>query len=112
MRLGQFDGAHHLRFGFADAHAADGVAVKFHFDERLGTLLAQRGVAAALHDAENFLAVGARLFATFARPADGAFDGEALFLRGRVVRRTFVKHHRDVRAKHALDFHGFLRADK
>ena len=102
----------HFRFRFADAHAADGVTVKFHFDQRLRALLAQRGVAAALHDAENFLAVGARLFAAFARPADGAFDGEALFLGGRVVRRTFVENHRDVRAEHALDFHGFLRADK
>ncbi len=74
--------------------------------------LAQRGIGTALDDAENFLPVGARLFAAFARPADGAFDGEALFLGGRVVRRTFVENHRDVRAERALDFHRLLRAEE
>ena len=36
----------------------------------------------------------------------------AQLLGGRVVRRAFVEHHRDVRAEHALDFHGFLRPEK
>ena len=35
-----------------------------------------------------------------------------LLLGRRVVRRAFVKNHRDVRAEHALDFHRLLRTEK
>ena len=112
MRHGHFNGLQHLRLRLADTHTADGVTIKIHFDQRFCALLAQRGIVAALHDAENFLSVRARQRATLARPANGALDSEALLFRGRIVRRTFVKNHRDVGAKHALDFHGFFRADK
>jgi hypothetical protein len=80
--------------------------------EGAGAFLTQGGVAAALHDAKHLLALGAGLTAAFAGPADGAFHGELLFARRRIVRRTFVKDHGDVGAEHALDFHGFLRPDE
>src|SRR5580704_14581116 len=103
MRHSKFYGLEHFMFWFTHTHAADGVAVEFHGHKGFGAFLAQCGIRTALDDAEDFLTVGARLFAAFARPADGAFHGVALLTRGRVVRRAFVKDHCDVRAERPLD---------
>src|SRR5206468_7539934 len=109
---GQFYRLHHLRLRLTDAHAADGVAVELQRDDGFGAFFAERGVAAALHDAENQLARSPGLFATFTRPAHRSFDGQALVLRGRVVRRAFIERHRDVRTERALNLHRFLRTEK
>jgi hypothetical protein len=96
MWFGQFHGFHHFGFGFADTHAADGVSVEFHSYEGFGALFAQGRVAAALHNAENQLAIRVRLLATFLRPTDRPFNRMALILWGGVIRRTFVECHGDV----------------
>jgi len=92
--------------------AADGVAVKIQCDHSLGALFAEGWVVAALHNAEHFLALGARLLAAFTGPADGAFDGMAPIAWRGVVGRAFVKDHGDVRAEDALDGHALLGAQK
>ena len=112
MRLGDFDGTKHFRFGFADADAADGVAVEFEGDESLGAFFAEVRVDAALDDAENHLAGSAGLFAAFGGPAHGAFDGSAKFARGAGVWWAIVEAHRDVGAEFSLDMHGFFGAQE
>jgi hypothetical protein len=52
------------------------------------------------------------LFTALAGPANGTFDGKSLLARRRVVRRAFVKDHRNIRAQDTLDFHGLLRTEK
>ena len=111
-RHGQFHGLHHFRLGFAHADAADGVAVKIIAHDGFGAFLAQRGIDAALADAEDQLAFTTRLFAAFLRPTDGALHGQALFPGGRIVRRTFIETHRDIRTERALNLHRFFRPEK
>jgi len=111
-RFGVLDGFHHLGFGFTDAHTADGVAVEIQRDQRLGAFFAERGVAAALHDAENKLAPRARLFAAFGGPAHRALDSVAHFVRRGGVGGAFVEAHGDVGGEHTLDVHGFLGTEE
>src|SRR5262249_22193159 len=88
--LGELDGFELSRFGFTDAHAADGVAVEFQRNESFGAFFAQGGIRAALNDAEDQLAGRARLLAAFSGPANGAFDRQLLFASGSIVRRAFI----------------------
>ena len=112
MGFGDIDGAKHFGFRFADADAADGVAVEFEGDESFGAFFAEVRIDTTLDDAEDHLAGSARLFAAFGGPAHGAFDGGAKFSRCAGVRRAVVEHHRDVRAEFALDLHRLFRAEK
>lgn len=50
---GIFDGAEHLMLGFADADAADGVAVEADVHKGAGAFLAEIGVRGSLDDAEE-----------------------------------------------------------
>jgi hypothetical protein len=112
MRFGDFDGAKHFGFRFADANPADGVTVEFEGDERFGAFFAEMWVDAALDDAEDHLAGGARLFAAFGGPTHSAFDGGAKFTRGAGVRRAIVEDHRYIGAEFALNLHRFFRAQE
>ena len=107
-----FDRSHHFRLRFADAYAADGVAVKIHRNESFGAFLAQGRIARALDNAEDLLAISARLFAAFFGPANRSINGSAEVFGRAVMRRAIVEDHGDVRAEQALNFHRFLRADK
>ena len=53
MRLAPFDRLHHLRFRFAHAHSADGVAVEIHRGQRLRARAPQIFKGSSLHDPEN-----------------------------------------------------------
>ena len=111
-RFGDFDGAKHFGFGFADADAADGVAVEFKGDEGFGAFFAEAGIDTALDDAEDHLAGSAGLFAAFGGPAHSALDRSTEFARSAGVRWAIVEDHRDVGTEFALDLHGFPGAEK
>src|SRR5665213_1433438 len=110
--LRRFHRLHHFMLRLADAHAADGVSVEFHFNQGARTLFAQFRVRAALHNAKNRLAIGARLFATFGGPANCSFHGFVRYFRRGIMGRTFIEYHCDVRAEHALNFHRFFWTEK
>ncbi len=112
MRFGDFNGAKHFRLGFADADAADGVAVEFESDEGFGAFFAELGIDAALDDAEDHLTRSAGLFAAFGGPAHGAFDGRTKFARRARVRRAIIEDHGDVGPEFALNLHGFFGTEK
>ena len=106
---------------FADAEAADGVAVEVHFDEALGAFATQIAVNTALDDAEealcslaefamprDFVPMGAEVIEGAARPVHGeaeAFAGAIAI--GRVF-GALVESHADVGAESYLHLHGVL----
>ena len=111
-RFGDFDGAKHFGFGFADADAADGVAIKFEGNEGLGAFFAEVGSDAPLNDAKDHLTGSTGLFAAFGGPAHGAFDGGAKFAGSAGVGRAIIEDHGDVGTEFALDLHGFFGTEK
>ena len=66
----------------------------------------------SLNDAENQLALGPRLSLALGGPSERALDGTVHLVAVGGVRRTFVKHHRDVRTQRALDLHALLRPEE
>ena len=65
-----------------------------------------------MHNPENFLPRGARLFAAFFGPPHRPLDSRAQFARRARVGRAVVKDHGDVRTERALDFHRLLWAEE
>lgn len=96
------DGGDHEVVTFADAEAANGVAVEIHRHEFFGTSRSQVAVDAALDDGEEQLAVACMDRFTFAGPADGPLDGFLKPVRFARVRRTFVETHDNVGAERIL----------
>src|ERR1700730_1481261 len=52
-RFAELDRAHHFGLGFADAYAADRIAIEFHFDQGASALFAQIAIGRSLNDAEK-----------------------------------------------------------
>ena len=111
--------------GLADAEAADGVAVKIHFNETLGALAAEVAVHAALHDTEeglraaaqlivprDFMPMGAEAIQRALCPGHGQPQA---FLGSSPVGGVFgalVEGHGDVGAKGDLHVHGVLGGEE
>ena len=104
----------HLFRRLAHGQSADGVALRAEVAHELGTLAAQLGIDATLHDGEECLAVTVFRFC-FMKTLPTAFHPavrqvEALACVGKVCRsrRALVESHHDVRADGALDVHHLL----
>ena len=104
----------HLFRRLAHGQSADGVALRAEVAHELGTLAAQLGIDATLHDGEECLAVTVFRFC-FMKTLPTAFHPavrqvETLACVGKVSRSrgTFVESHHDVSADGALDVHHLL----
>jgi hypothetical protein len=105
----------HLVLGLAHGDAAHGVAGEVHLDQRLQRFLAQIGVHAALHDAEQGVGVAQALELLLGAlgPAAAHLHGLARFGLGGLlavglVGRALVELHDDVRIQDRLDLHADL----
>ena len=112
IRNGGVDRLIHERLGLADRDPAHGIAVEADLHELLRAVPPDVVVDAALHDAEDELAVGVRLVLRGLRPAERLLDGlhRARAITG--IRKAFVKDHRDVAAENALHLHRLFRTEK
>ena len=102
----------HDRLGLAHGQPAQGVAVEADLEERLGGMLPELGVHAALDDAEQGLARVLLCGLAPSGPAQCPFQGFPRVIMGGRERDAFVKGHDDVRAQRFLDLHGILGADE
>ena len=107
----------HVLLGFADAHAADGMAGEIQAAELFGAADAEVVVDRALVDAEEMTSRGEEAAVLgqlehLLGPADGAVHGD--FAGGAVARvgRALVEHHRDVGAERVLDVEAVLHVEE
>ena len=112
VRHARLDRAVHLLLRLADRDAAHGVAVEADLHQLLGAAAADVVVDPALHDAEDLLAVGARLPAAALRPADRARHRRLGARAVARIRQALVEDHRDVGAERALHRHRLLRPEE
>ena len=109
------DHGEHRRLPLAHRKATDGIAVEADRDQRLGASLAQIGIDAPLHDAEQGLARLGQLEtrASIARPSAATAPSRSSAsscVAGNG--RAFVEHHLDIGAEQTLHLDGALRRER
>ncbi len=110
--IGDLDHIEHGLLPLAYSQAADGITVEADIDQGAGAHLAQIGIDAPLHDAEQRLACltqrRERCLAALG-PAERQLQRRPRFVMRRRKRRALVEHHLDVGAEQALHLDGALR---
>ena len=108
QRHGRVQHGEHRRLALADRQPADRVAVEADLGQRVRRGGAQRGINAALHDAEQGRSPGAGTNACLRqrRPAHGQLHRGARLGLGGGERRALVQRHGDGGVEQMLDLHG------